>query len=95
MLQPIQKLLTKKLKKQSLQQAYVLGVAQSIIGERGRVVSLVQGKLKVTCFDRMVGYELVTQEQEVLNQLKQKLPNLEIERIMVSIDPSSTQLKRR
>lgn len=94
MLQPLSQLLAHKLKKQTLRQAYILGVAQTIIGKRGRVVSFVQGKLKVTCFDRMVGYELATQEQAVINQIKQALPNLEIERLLVSVDPAS-QLKKR
>lgn len=72
-LESIRQLMVSKFQKKTLHDAYLLGIAQQVIGRRGKAVSIRQGVLKVTTDDPMVGFELTTHQQDLIAIVNQKL----------------------
>lgn len=84
-MEPINKILTKKLKRKVLYEAYILGVAQQIVGQSGRVVSIKNGRLKIACHDNLVGFSLATRREKLAQQINEQLKEPLVLRIVIEI----------
>lgn len=77
--------LAKKLQKKALREAYILGVAQKIIGDQAQVISIKNGRLKITYQDSLAGFSLATRREKLIEQINEQLKESVISKIVIEV----------